>query len=598
MKKQINYLLMLGALAVTGMFSSCSPDDYSLASPAIIPAELVEGIAYTITPSTDNPNLIVCKSDLGAGRNTAWQTPFGISRGNDVTLRFPFPGDYEIKFGVDTGSGYVWGEPYKFSVADICVDFLSGEVWEQIAGGINGSKTWVYDGGTYGYSAGPLSYGDPTANPSLGLNSFTENWTPGANENHCGDDAMWGSYMTFDLMDGAHYTFYDSSNDNTQTGTFSLDDQNYTLSFNNAELMHPSTWSQRLLDWRKGFQIVELSENHMRVAYIRIPGNWGTEWVECFNYLSKDFVDNYVVPAPGGIKVDPELLASLTTEMKYATWKFDEEVPFDWFTTDGQRKNPNWSSASAYPAGYQPLTDDYADYQLKFCTPGPDNYSAGSVSGTYTMSDNGLFTLSNGVEGIQLAANISFGSPENTLQVLSIELDAQGRVSDLWLGAMEKDMAGNDIQYLGYHFVATYGGVSIPTFPMNLCYNNTSDWAAITGPTAFVTTDGVYEVSVTGSNSKMDPCVWVDCTKILSKYPNCYLKVLKIEIDGNELPFVDGDISVDVGDVATTARRYICNPWGLAACFGGDKSLFLFNTEIKVTMQVILDTGSPNHVKK
>lgn len=66
---------MLVALAVTGVFTSCSPDDYSLASPAIIPAELVEGISYTVTPDPNNPNILVCKSDLGAGRNVAWQTP-------------------------------------------------------------------------------------------------------------------------------------------------------------------------------------------------------------------------------------------------------------------------------------------------------------------------------------------------------------------------------------------------------------------------------------------------------------------------------------------------------------------------------------------
>ena len=118
--------------------------------------------------------------------------------------------------------------------------------------------------------------------------------------------------------------------------------------------MHPSTWDQRLLDWRKGFQIVELSENQLRIAYIRIAGTWGGEWVECFNYVSKDYLDNYVVPEPSGIQIDPALLAALSTEMKYAAWKIDEEVPYDWFTIDGNRKNPSWQTASGYPAAYKP----------------------------------------------------------------------------------------------------------------------------------------------------------------------------------------------------------------------------------------------------
>ena len=63
--------------------------------------------------------------------------------------------------------------------------------------------------------------------------------------------------------------------------------------------------------------------------------------------------------------------------------------------------------------------------------------------------------------------------------------------------------------------------------------------------------------------------------------------------DGNYL--IDGDISKDVGDVETTARRYVCNPWGLAACFNGDKTLFLFDSEIKITVDVKYDTGTPFH---
>lgn len=138
---------MLVVLAVTGVFTSCSPDDYSLASPAIIPAELVEGISYTVTPDPNNPNILVCKSDLGAGRNVAWQTPFGLTKGDNVTLQIPFPGEYEVKFGVDTGNGFVWGAPFKFTVSDICTDFISGETWEMLAGGVGKSKTWVYDNG-------------------------------------------------------------------------------------------------------------------------------------------------------------------------------------------------------------------------------------------------------------------------------------------------------------------------------------------------------------------------------------------------------------------------------------------------------------------
>lgn len=397
---------MLVALAVTGVFTSCSPDDYSLASPAIIPAELVEGISYTVTPDPNNPNILVCKSDLGAGRNVAWQTPFGLTKGDNVTLQIPFPGEYEVKFGVDTGNGFVWGAPFKFTVSDICTDFISGETWEMLAGGVGKSKTWVYDNGQVGCKEGALSYGDPAANPSLGFHNFVDNWTPGYSENHCSDAAMYDSYMVFDLDNGANYSWYNSSTGETQTGTYSFNEQSYTVEFVGAELMHPSTWDQRLLDWRKGFQIVELSENQLRIAYIRIAGTWGGEWVECFNYVSKDYLDNYVVPEPSGIQIDPALLAALSTEMKYAAWKIDEEVPYDWFTIDGNRKNPSWQTASGYPAAYKPTPDSYSDFNIIFCSPAVNDYKTSSLSGTYTLSDNGLFTLSNGIDNLSLGAGV------------------------------------------------------------------------------------------------------------------------------------------------------------------------------------------------
>ncbi len=597
MKKQINYLLMLVALAVTGVFTSCSPDDYSLASPAIIPAELVEGISYTVTPDPNNPNILVCKSDLGAGRNVAWQTPFGLTKGDNVTLQIPFPGEYEVKFGVDTGNGFVWGAPFKFTVSDICTDFISGETWEMLAGGVGKSKTWVYDNGQVGCKEGALSYGDPAANPSLGFHNFVDNWTPGYSENHCSDAAMYDSYMVFDLDNGANYSWYNSSTGETQTGTYSFNEQSYTVEFVGAELMHPSTWDQRLLDWRKGFQIVELSENQLRIAYIRIAGTWGGEWVECFNYVSKDYLDNYVVPEPSGIQIDPALLAALSTEMKYAAWKIDEEVPYDWFTIDGNRKNPSWQTASGYPAAYKPTPDSYSDFNIIFCSPAVNDYKTSSLSGTYTLSDNGLFTLSNGIDNLSLGAGVELKTGDgNTLQVLAVDVDDVGRVTDLWLGAMEKDMAGKDIEYLGYHFVASYGGgSSLPSFALSINYNNTNSWSAITGPTVYTSGDGVYELSLIGSNQLMDPCVWIDCAKILGKYPNCAITIMKIVVDGKEIPFVDGDISKDVGDVETTARRYVCNPWGLAACFNGDKTLFLFDSEIKITVDVKYDTGTPFH---
>ena len=50
---------------------------------------------------------------------------------------------------------------------------------------------------------------------------------------------MYDSYMVFDLDNGANYSWYNSSTGETQTGTYSFNEQSYTVEFVGAELMHP-----------------------------------------------------------------------------------------------------------------------------------------------------------------------------------------------------------------------------------------------------------------------------------------------------------------------------------------------------------------------
>ena len=198
MKRLINIfsLVMIFAFALT----SCNDDDVKLDIIDVKPSELVEGIAFSVTPDAKNPNIIYLESKMGSSYTPLWEHPQGRSQKNKVTLQIPFDGEYEVTFGVMTRGGVVYGEPYKFQIESFCADFVNDDLWTFLSGGVGKSKTWVYNNGNYGLEAtGEVGYGDPST--TVEWNNFAFNWDPG--KGHSGDDNIWNSTMTFTLDGGA-----------------------------------------------------------------------------------------------------------------------------------------------------------------------------------------------------------------------------------------------------------------------------------------------------------------------------------------------------------------------------------------------------------
>ena len=77
--------------------------------------DLVEGIAYTVTPDANDPNTIHLTS-LIKGATPLWVTPSGPSQKSTLDLALPFAGEYSVTFGASTPAGPVYGEPYTFKV--------------------------------------------------------------------------------------------------------------------------------------------------------------------------------------------------------------------------------------------------------------------------------------------------------------------------------------------------------------------------------------------------------------------------------------------------------------------------------------------------
>lgn len=600
-------IFSLVAACIVLLLSACTPDEVSLGTKDIKEGDLVEGVAFSVAPDASNPNLIHLKSLLGPEYQVYWQHPQGQSQNSEVDLKFAFNGDYSVVFGVETRGGLVLSEPYTFHIDNFCADFVTGELWDMLTGGAGNSKTWIPDNGQYGMKQGYYSCFDPSAvwedmTHTDGKHDwYAANktwWEPANGDVGITEDDLKGE-MTFSLQGNAKLsvTTYVGGVPVTKEGTFDMNTDAHTIAASNVDFLHAAWTDGKAKDFRNGYVILYLDENQLMIANHRDPVLSGEgDCLYCFNFVSKEYAATYEPP----VVVDtpePELAEGwydlLSGQLRYCSWNLDTDVPFDWCDLYGKRLH-SWKNTNDYPEASKPVE---ATINLNLATDAPNLFTLTAndekTDGTFTLDSDGWLRFNTSLGETSIASSLTFSADaDNALRVLDYATDELGRISDLWLGRIEKDHAGNDIQYLAYHFVAAFGGATTQKFTLQLNYNNTSNWTMIEGEKQFIEGDGTYTLSVKGANDAGDPCLWVDCFKLLGKYPNCDIIIKDIKIDGVSLPFNDADISRDKGDDPGTARRYICNPWGLAPCFSAP-SLFYFNSEINVTVEVKFDNGQP-----
>src|SRR5690554_5914156 len=114
------YLFMASVLL---FFHACTPEQYDLGVKDVTPDDLVEGLAYTVTHDANNPNIVYLESKMGGSYTPLWSHPQGRSQEQKVTLKIAFPGTYEVKFGVQTRGGVVYGSPVTFTIDDFYAEF-------------------------------------------------------------------------------------------------------------------------------------------------------------------------------------------------------------------------------------------------------------------------------------------------------------------------------------------------------------------------------------------------------------------------------------------------------------------------------------------
>ena len=362
----------------------------------------------------------------------------------------------------------------------------------------------------------------------------------------------------------------------------------WTMAANDVDFLHAAWTDGKAKDFRNGYVILYLDENQLMIANHRDPVLSGEgDCLYCFNFVSKEYAESYVPPTIDVVpepELDSEWYNLLLTQNRYCTWSIDVDKPYEWCDLYGNKTKDGENFVEAT-----------VNINLDTDAPGLFATTVGDIvaNGNYNISQAGFLTFDTPIGSTALSSTVDFAlNDDNTLRVHRYAKDDLGRVSDLYLGRLVKDFSGKPVQYVAYHFVAQFGGSSTEKFKIQICYNNTNNWTMIEGDTMFIEGDGTYTLTVKGSNQLSEPLLWIDCFKILNKYPNCDIVIRDIKVDGTSLAFDDTAISRGIGDDPGTARRYICNAWGLASCFSST-DLFKFNNEITVTVDVKFDNGKP-----
>jgi len=354
------------------MLVACTPDDHSLGKVDISPSDLVEGIAFTITHDSDNPNIVYLKSLMESQYTPLWEHPQGRSQEKEVTLKIAFDGTYEVTFGVETRGGIVYGEPTSFVIDDFYAGFVEHELWTNISGGVGKEKVWYLDldaEGVSRYFDGPLYfYGtdDSWFTVTLGeeVDGDSWNWRP----DYAGNDwlmskADFGT-MIFSLVDGPKITVDHKtlSNRGVENGTYLLDVDNYVLELTDATPLHDSGRDPVVSRW--GYiKILSLTENTMQLGVLRDQDPEDDECLLVYNYISKEYYDNWVPGEDGDDNAEPpyegdanqDLTSETTTTRK---WVLSLATPYNWTHLNGDIQNEDWNSPEDYLAtGWAPYEE-------------------------------------------------------------------------------------------------------------------------------------------------------------------------------------------------------------------------------------------------
>ena len=357
--KQIALLLLI----ITGIVLSCKKKDYelgSLSDKSQINIEIKQDL--TVDPGGNTIYLINHTDKV----EPVWDYATGKSNRRVDTVRYAFKGDYVIKRSAVTQGGIVDLDPITIHVTKDNLNYVNDPLWTLLTGGVGKEKVWLLDLDANGvsksfespvYFAGDdYAWAGECAKP--GGNCWT--WFPKWSDNTW--LAAKGDYgsMTFNLKGGPFVTVDQKMipASGMFNGTFYLDKDAKTISFSGVTPLNQG-YDQV---YTKG-RIISLTENTLQIAF-KHPSKAEQE---VFNYIWKQYSDNWTPPPPAVKKPDDgfnptfapgEILNMLTggASSPGRYWTIDVAGnPVDWIAKGNGFAT---SKASSYNWGWNETWDD------------------------------------------------------------------------------------------------------------------------------------------------------------------------------------------------------------------------------------------------
>lgn len=391
---------------------------------------------------------------------------YGTGRSNKVvdTVRFAFIGEYTIKYSALTGGGVVEKEPVTITVTEDNLSYVDDPLWTALSGGVGNEKTWLLDldaEGVSKYFLSPLYFSGNElgweysclGNPDDGLCWLWEADWPG--NQWIGDAGDYGT-MTFSLAGGPFVTVDHkfTTSRGVENGTYFLDVNSYTLTMTDAAPLQNS-WADNDVDNWNTFRLISLNEDAMQIGAFHAS----KEELVIFNYISKDYSDNWVPVDEGDPDIEIDLggesIDDVLSVTSTKTWSLSPDTPFDWTDLEGNFLN-GWESVDDYPewTGFDASVQaEVARNQIQFSSNGDVKlvYADGTEEeGSYSVdSDKNIVTFNGVTPGFTVGSWVVVTTTaENQWKIVKTEITG-GIVTDIWFGKRDPDKA----EYMVFHFV-------------------------------------------------------------------------------------------------------------------------------------------------
>jgi hypothetical protein len=260
------FSILLGTLFLA---SSCQKDDHELGR-MLDKSEI--NFKVTQDLSVDPGGNTVILTNETPETVAMWDYGTGRSNRQVDTVRFPFQGQYSIKFSAMTAGGIVEMEPKTVKVTQNNLEYVNDPLWTYLSGGVGQEKTWVLDIDAQSFDGPLFFYGTNNGWQGACLKAGGDCW----NWNPVYKDNTWlmpgGDYgtMTFSLKTGPFVTVTHTkvAGRGVENGTYYLDPNAKTLTLTGATPLHDQGRDACVAAWGNT-RILSLTENTMQLGVLR-----------------------------------------------------------------------------------------------------------------------------------------------------------------------------------------------------------------------------------------------------------------------------------------------------------------------------------------